>query len=289
MKKCQQCNFNNDDNAIFCTNCGKRFKQIPPKNKINIWLILIYSLIGISLLLLYIGEHPNDDKTNIEKEYENIYFRIEADQPLSSTEKNIYEGNIDANGDKINYTIHTNADWVTQENLEIEIFRIAFYNPKSQSYNSQGTLSSTEEQKLHYIPPVCKIKKTDDRHFYITVDENEGTKRYICFQINLREQGENISSLFIHYYQQGKWNMEEEYTQKMGKEDKASKSGRTTTSSPYPTTHTTMPCAGCGGSGKCYNCNGSGFMITVMGSSYCPICVGSGKCPLCHGFGMITY
>lgn len=28
MKKCQNCNFDNEDNAVFCSNCGKKLKKV---------------------------------------------------------------------------------------------------------------------------------------------------------------------------------------------------------------------------------------------------------------------
>ena len=280
MIKCQKCNFENEDNAVFCCNCGKKLEiQTKRDNKALAWLGLVTLVMGFLGIFYYIDTPSNRDK-------DDIYLQLEADQPLDNLINDYrYEGNINKNGDKINFTIRTNADWATRENFSIKIFRIAFYSYKHEQFYSQGSFSITEEREQHCIPPTCTTNFLDDRHFSITVDANKGTDRLIVFKIELTNEGEYIESCFIDYKQQGEWSREKEIVQEMEEETEE----RISTSSSYSTTHVPRQCTGCGGTGQCYNCNGTGYMMTVMGTTYCPICGSSGKCPFCYGSGSAIF
>lgn len=197
MKKCQKCNFENEDNAAFCSNCGKKLEIQTKDNKVLAWLGLITLILGFLGIFLLMSNKKNIDN-------DAIYLQLEADQPLT-VDKDLYFGNIHKYGSRINFTIKTNAEWAVQENFSIEISRIAFYNYKDKIFYSQGTFSITEEREQHCIPPICTINFIDDRHFSITVDANEGTDRYISFWLKLKNQGEKIESCFINYKQQGEW------------------------------------------------------------------------------------
>lgn len=48
MKKCQSCNFQNDDKAVYCSNCGKKLKKINNEKRKN-------NIESICFLLIWIG------------------------------------------------------------------------------------------------------------------------------------------------------------------------------------------------------------------------------------------
>ena len=72
MKKCQRCNFENEDNALFCCNCGEKL-EIEAKRNYNVlaWLGLITLVMGF--IGIFSNLHKDATYINVSNDY--VEFR----------------------------------------------------------------------------------------------------------------------------------------------------------------------------------------------------------------------
>ena len=85
MKKCQNCNFNNEDNAVFCSNCGKKLEiQSERGNKTLAWIGLIALVVGFIGFLAYLHKdatyiNVSDDDIRFDKDGGKEEILVDSD------------------------------------------------------------------------------------------------------------------------------------------------------------------------------------------------------------------
>lgn len=176
---CEKCGFENGMDMKFCGKCGFPLSKISSEKKEGnngcLFAMLLPPVIFVAVILYLVASNSPD---LFEK---GTYLNVIC----------YHSKEIDMDGETINLSIDTDADWLKIKDINIWVDGMMWetdrYDMRHVDYHYK--ISGYENYAKE---PVVNIELVDDRSFRITVDKNRGYNR--CFTIKVEDSKERFFS-----------------------------------------------------------------------------------------------
>lgn len=186
---CKKCGFENSSEAKFCGGCGevlneKSTEENDDSSRKVIGFILFF--IGSLLISFLYYVYKNNEDTS-----KNYYMNVNMH----------HSSEIDMDGETINLSINTNAEWLEIENLEFGVTRTSTYWESERGDYDNEFGYPYEWNRDYAIHPIANVEFLGNRSFKVTISKNSGYNRRFRFWV--RDPEYRVSSWGVDIYQKG--------------------------------------------------------------------------------------